>query len=191
MPETIRTFIAFELPENIANAISEVQEQLKKSGLKMRWVKPENIHLTIKFLGNIPTSAIEKVDRAITQSAQRVEPLLLCVKGLGVFPNMRRPRILWAGISGKIDSLLKLHNGIEDNLEPIGFPRENRPFKGHLTLGRAKSKIDPHRLSGAMEAFRDFESEPFVADRLILFQSELKPNGAVYRMMLVRPLSDK
>jgi len=188
MSDTVRTFIAFELPEHIVSAISQIQEGLKKSGLKMKWVKPENIHLTLKFLGNIKTSDVEKVDRAMTQSVKSVDPILLAVKGIGVFPDLRRPRVLWVGITGSVNSILTLHSAIEENLESIGFPKENRPFKGHLTVGRVKAKIDPKRLTDAMKVFETFESESFIADHLILFQSELRPTGAVYTKLKTQSL---
>ena len=188
MSDTVRTFIAFELPEQIVGAISQIQEGLKKSGLKMKWVKPENIHLTLKFLGNIKTSDVEKVDRAMTRSSRGVDPISLAVKGMGVFPDLRRPRVLWVGITGGVNSILTLHSAIEENLESIGFPKENRPFKGHLTVGRVKARIDSKILADAMKAFETFESESFIADHLILFQSELRPTGAVYTKLKTQSL---
>lgn len=184
MSDTMRTFIAFELPGNIITAIREVQESIKSYGFRVRWVRPENIHLTLKFLGNINEAEIEKIGRAILDTVKEYSPILLSAKGIGVFPGVKQPRVIWVGITGQMDSLLKMQKVLDDRLEAIGFSRENRPFKGHLTLGRVKGKIDSKRLVKAMEDFQGFESEPFTADQIILFKSELKPTGSVYTKLL-------
>lgn len=180
MPDTIRTFIAFKLPGKIVLSIRNVQERLKSFGLKIRWVKPENIHLTLKFLGDIRRSDTEKVGEAMSETAEQYEPISLTAKGIGAFPGIRRPRIIWVGISGQLNTLLELQKTLDDNLETMGFPKEKRPFKGHLTLGRVKGGIEPKRFHTALRDVGGFESESFVADTIILYKSELKPAGAVY-----------
>jgi len=180
MSNTIRTFIAIELPEEIIYTISKVQEEIKSYGLKIRWVRPENIHLTLKFLGDIQEADTEKVARAVSESVTGYHPISLAVKGIGVFPGIKRPRVLWLGISKKLDLLTALQRTLDEKLEAIGFPKEKRPFRGHLTLGRIKDKIDPKRLHGVLKEFAQFESEHFFAHRIILYKSELKPKGAVY-----------
>jgi len=184
MSETIRTFVAIELPGKIISSISKVQEDIRSYGFKIRWVKPENIHLTLKFLGNVKKADIEKVGEAIYESVKEYSPITLRAKGIGAFPGIKRPRVIWVGISGQLDLLVGLQKTLDEKLEAIGFPKENRPFRGHLTLGRVKAKIDPKRFCDALNELVRFESETFVADRIILFKSELKPTGAVYTKLV-------
>ncbi len=184
MSNTIRTFIAIELPEKIIYTISKVQEEIKSYGLKIRWVRPENIHLTLKFLGDIKTADTEKVARAVSESATGYPALSLAVKGIGVFPGIKKPRVLWLGISKQLDLLTALQKTLDEKLEAMGFPKEKRPFRGHLTLGRIKSIIDPKTLHDVLKEFIQFESEPFFADKIILYKSDLKPKGAVYTKLV-------
>ena len=180
MPKTIRTFIAIEIPGDIVSKIRELQKGIKNFGLKIKWVKSENIHLTLKFLGNVESVRIGEITEAIFKTAEEYTPISLAAKGIGVFPGIRRPRVLWIGLTGQLETLMSLQKTLDENLRLIGFPKEKRPFKGHLTLGRIKAKIDAKRFGDALMASRNFESETFTADRLILYKSELKPSGAVY-----------
>ncbi len=180
MPDTIRTFIAFKLPKNIISSISEIQNRFKSYAFKARWVNPANIHLTLKFLGDINYTDIEKVSEAIINAVNGHAPISLAVKGTGVFPGIKRPRVIWVGLTGEIEKLVGIQNDIEENLEELGFPREKRPFRGHLTLGRIKGKINPKKLLDAIKKFEKFESELFTADKIFLFKSDLKSTGSVY-----------
>ncbi len=184
MSETIRAFIAFSLPENVVSSIRRVQEELKTFGFKMRWVPPENIHLTLRFLGDINAADSKAIQAAMEKAAAPYPPIPLVAKGFGVFPGIKRPRVLWVGLSGRLDLLSACHRALEDNLATNGFPSETRPFTGHLTLSRVKGKIDPKKLGDALRRFESFQSESFFADKLILFKSELKPSGAVYSKLL-------
>ncbi|MGD9105473.1 MAG: RNA 2',3'-cyclic phosphodiesterase [Desulfobacterales bacterium] len=184
MLHIIRTFIAIELPEKIIYTIGKVQKEIKSYGLKIRWVRPENIHLTLKFLGDIKKTDTEKVARAVSESVTGYPPISLAVKGIGVFPGIKRPRVIWLGVSNQLDMLTVLQKTLDEKLEEIGFPKEKRPFRGHLTLGRIKSKIDPKTLNTVLKEFIQFESERFFADRIILYKSELKPKGAVYTKLI-------
>ena len=184
MSNIIRTFIAIELPEKIIYTIRKVQEEIKSYGLKIRWVRPENIHLTLKFLGDIQAADTENVARAVSETATGYPPISLAVKGIGVFPGIKKPRVLWLGISKQLDLLTALQKTLDEKLEAMGFPKEKRPFRGHLTLGRIKSKIDPKTLHDVLKEFTQFESERFFADRIILYKSDLKPKGAVYTKLI-------
>ena len=176
----IRTFVAFKLPENIISAIRQVQDEIIAYRFKAKWVQPAKIHLTIKFLGDTSTDAIAKIGEAIQCSAKACPPIELCAKGIGVFPGINRARVVWVGIKGETDLLRKLQESLQNELSQIGFARERRSFKGHLTLGRLNKSPDPNVLLKAIEELEGFESEPFTADRVILFKSDLKPEGAVY-----------
>ncbi len=191
MSDTIRTFIAFKLPENVISTIGKIQKKIKSRGLKIRWVKPENIHLTLKFLGDIKSADQKAVEGAIETSVKGIAGVELTAGGLGVFPGLNSPRVIWVGVAGQMERLVALQKTIDQNLETLGFPKEKRPFKGHLTFGRIKGPMDTGKLVDSMKAVRGFEPEPFFADRVVLFKSDLKPSGAVYTELKSAALTDK
>ena len=184
MSDTIRAFIAIALPERIIAAIGSIQESMRAYGFKVRWVRPQNIHLTLKFLGNVTAAETEAIKQAMQEAGAGSTPISITSKGIGVFPSIKRPRVLWVGIGGQIDALIELQRTLDEKLAAIGFAKEKRAFKGHLTMGRVKDRIDPKRLMGAMKVHLGFETEPFVADRMTLFKSDLKPTGAVYTKLM-------
>jgi len=193
MTGKIRTFIAIELPDNIIDAIGNMQKKIKRYGLKMRWVKPENIHITLKFLGDINPEMIQSIESCLEQTCKKNNPIQLLSKGIGVFPGLKRPRVLWAGIDGDTDILKKLQQSLDDLLSTTGIAKEKRPFKGHLTIGRFKGErfkgqTDSKKLIAVIREFSEFETKPFTADKIILFKSELKPDGAAYSKLATAPL---
>ncbi|RPJ17189.1 MAG: RNA 2',3'-cyclic phosphodiesterase [Desulfobacteraceae bacterium] len=189
MSDKIRAFVALKLPANTISAIKRVQEDFKRHRFPVRWVRPENVHLTIKFFGDIPKNDVTKIDAAMKSCAGDYAPLSLSAKGAGIFPGIARPRIIWAGISGETFHLLDLRNSLEKRFEEIGFKKEERPFKGHLTIGRFREKADTGKLLEALKKVRNFESEMFVAWNLYLYKSDLKPEGPVYTELLKVPLT--
>jgi 2'-5' RNA ligase len=180
MSETIRSFIAVELPDDVLSALGRVQEQLRSYGFRTKWVRPANIHITLKFLGDIDSAAIEAIASAMVSAAGGCEPMSLAAKGIGVFPNIKRPRVLWAGLGGEVNLLAGLQRKLDDLLGDIGFAKERRSFKGHLTLGRFKARVNSKEILRALTEFEGFETPSFTVRELILFKSELKPSGAVY-----------
>lgn len=191
MSDTTRAFIAIELPDEITAFIHKIQEGLRSYGLKARWVRPKNIHLTLKFLGDINNEDIKKAGDAIISAASENVSMSLGAKGIGFFPGVKRSRVIWTGITGQTEELTDLQKTLDGKLEAIGFPKERRPFKGHLTIARIKRKIDARRLVDAMKEFGRFESKTFIADEVILFKSELKPSGAVYTKLVSGVLGAK
>jgi 2'-5' RNA ligase len=184
----IRAFICFKLPERIISSICRLQKSMQNSGLQVRWVRPENIHLTIKFLGNIRVSDINDIEIAVQETAANFSPLLLSAGGSGVFPNIRKPRVIWTGIEGQRKELVDLQKMLADKLECIGFPKETRPFKGHLTIGRLKGRVDSRKLAENISRFNSFTTKQFSCDRIFLMQSELKPSGPIYSRLMSEPL---
>jgi len=177
----IRAFIAIPLPGNILTEVRRVQESLKRVPHKFRWVRPENIHLTLKFLGDIDATATAVIFEAMRETAREFMPLSLSVRGLGVFPGVRRPRVLWAGLAGQTGRLIELQHTLETYLEDKGYDRDRKKsFKGHLTIARVKGRVDSAKFVETLETVGRFETDPFTADRFILYQSDLKPSGAVY-----------
>jgi 2'-5' RNA ligase len=188
MPETIRTFIAFALPDTILSALGCVQEGLRTCGVKAKWVRLQGIHLTLKFLGDIEAHQVNPVADKMAEAARGMNPFLLAVKGIGVFPNIRRPRVIWAGLDGDLKPLGGLQRNIDRALSELGFAREKRSFKGHLTLGRFKGRTDSRQVARALEEFSEFETPTFTAQQLVLFKSQLEPTGAVYSQLKQVPL---
>jgi 2'-5' RNA ligase len=178
--QTIRAFVAIELAQAAVAALRQLQNRLRNYPLRLRWVAPEKMHLTVKFLGDVPEAQIESLAEAMRAAARGIAPLSLNVRGLGVFPNLQRARVLWAGVDGEIDALRRLQQQVESQFEAMGYPREKRPFQGHLTLGRAKGRLDAGVLSRVLADCGGFATAPFTAGRMVMFRSELSPQGARY-----------
>ena len=191
MIDKIRTFIAIELPDNIINAIGNMQKKIRRYGLKIRWVRPENVHITLKFLGDIDPEMIQSIESCLKKTCKENNPIQLLSKGIGIFPGLKRPRVLWAGIGGDTDILKKLQQSLDDHLSTTGIPKEKRPFKGHLTVGRFKGHVDSKKLISVIKTFSTFETDPFYAEALTLYQSNLKPSGAVYSKLSIVPLKNQ
>ena len=136
MPEAYRAFIALPLPDALREQLLGVQRCLAQNGVRARWVRPESMHLTLKFLGQLPLDQVGKVIAALDQVAADCPPLQLTAAELGGFPNPYRPRVLWMGIGGEHERLRELQQGIEAALAILDWPPEKRPFQGHLTLER-------------------------------------------------------
>ena len=188
MAETIRTFIAFALPDHVKSALGDVQEGLKAGGLKAKWVRLQGIHLTLKFLGNIAVDQVDAVAAGMAEGVRKFGPLSLGARGVGVFPNVRKPRVIWAGLAGDLEQLGEMQRNIDAALSDIGFAPEKRAFKGHLTLGRTKGRTDSQQVARALEEYSGFETQTFTAQQLVLFKSQLEPTGAVYSQLKTVPL---
>lgn len=180
MQQTIRTFIAFELPPAVISLLDKVQQDLERLKIRARWVRPENIHLTLKFLGDITPDHIDKIGAAMTAAAFEFSPVTLSVRGVGVFPGIKRPRVIWVGLGGDIRSLFAFQSRLEEKLAGAEFPKDKRPFKAHLTLGRIKQAANPASIRQMITNYAGLCSEEFTFNQVILFKSDLKPSGAVY-----------
>jgi RNA 2',3'-cyclic 3'-phosphodiesterase len=189
--QKIRTFIAIELPGEILEAIRELQDRLKAEKMNLRWVEPGSIHLTLKFLGEIHSQDIKDVSRALEKAAGQVQPFDLHSKGIGAFPGLNHPRVLWTGIGGDTESLSKLAGILECELATLGFEREPRPFKGHLTLARARERetVDPVRMTEVAGRFMHFKTKGFAVREVVIFKSSLKPGGPVYEKLFTVSLA--
>ncbi|MBI5674500.1 MAG: RNA 2',3'-cyclic phosphodiesterase [Nitrospirae bacterium] len=179
MSGDLRSFIAIELPEKVKSAISELQQELKKRKADIRWVKPESIHLTLKFLGDTDEKILDRIVEAIKAACGGYGRFNLETKGVGVFPDMRAPRVLWLGISDN-DSLTGLQKSIEDGLAKLGFSPEKRRFRPHLTIGRFKSSFGKEGLYDKIEELKDISLGLIEVQSIFLIKSELNPSGAKY-----------
>jgi 2'-5' RNA ligase len=180
----IRAFIAAELSSDVKTKLDELQDELRKSKLPgIKWVNPSGIHLTLKFLGNIDVKDVEKITQAIEEGCKGSGIFNLEISGLGVFPNFKRPRVIWLGVGGQVDILLKLQKQIDDNLEKLGFPREKRPFSPHITLGRVRDSVSSYETEQCSRiiANKKYEEKHSLSvDSIRLMRSQLLPAGAVY-----------
>jgi 2'-5' RNA ligase len=179
-----RLFVALEPPEPVRRRIAAAAEKIRRTAGaaagEVRWVPDENVHLTVQFLGAVPEERVEAVGEAIAAAAATARPLLLEVKGAGGFPNSRRPRVVWLGLSGEVDALAALAADLGKRLAPLGFPPEARPFAAHLTLGRARDARGAPGLGGALAAAAQDEGLAWRASDLVLFESHLSPKGPRY-----------
>jgi len=179
MPALLRAFVAVEIPEDLLAALEAAQSDLKRR-MRARWVRAGSMHLTLKFLGDIPAGHVASVADALQAAAGGHTTFSLTVSGIGVFPSIRRPRVIWAGLSGPTGRLLDLQRSLEERLVALGFPREERPFRGHLTIGRFSEPVESERLAEVVNSFASRIFGGFAVKELVLFQSDLQPKGPVY-----------
>jgi len=182
--EQVRCFIAIELPDEIKAGLFQLQAQLKAGNQSwVKWVDPYGTHLTLKFLGSVVVDRIGEITGAMEGAVQGASPFLLEVKGLGVFPNLRRVQVAWVGVSGEVDKLAHLQQRIESNLARLGFAPELRPFTPHLTLARLRDRASPDERQrfGQLIADTKFEAAySFQVDAISLMRSQLTREGAIY-----------
>ena len=182
--EQVRSFIAIELPGELKLGLIQLQSRLKLGKQPwVKWVEPHSIHLTLKFLGSIPVDKIGEITRAMEEAAQGIPPFHLEVSDLGVFPNLRRVQVAWVGISGQLDKLGQLQQGIESNLARLGFTSESRPFTPHLTLARLRQQasLEERQKFGQLIAGTKFEAVYAIeVDAISLMRSQLTREGAIY-----------
>jgi len=180
MSGIIRAFIAVDLPDILLEFFKGIQTRLKNHGLELAYTRSENVHITLKFMGNINKDLIPEISRMMEKSVIGSEPMLLSVKGIGAFPSVKRPNVVWLGINGDIIPLEKLYHNLDHHLRLIGFKKEKRRFKSHLTLGRVKRRIDSKKLIDAIKSFGMLESETSIIKTISLVKSDLKPSGPIY-----------
>jgi 2'-5' RNA ligase len=184
--EQIRAFIAIELPSRLKLELGKLQTQLKMQRQNwVKWVDPNSIHLTLKFLGNIDINSTGQITKEMEGAARGISPFFLEVKDLGVFPNLRRVQVAWVGVSGEIDKVVQLQQNLESNLEYLGFVPEKRRFTPHLTLARLRDQAKPEERQkfGQLIASTGFKSDPFKVDTVSLMRSQLTNHGAVYSQL--------
>lgn len=189
----LRAFIAIELPQPIQEAIEKQTSRLRQAagdGL-VRWIPPQNIHLTLKFLGNIAASHMDFLKQLLHQTADSHQPFDVQIGGIGSFPNSKLPRVLWAGVHAPAD-LASLQKNIEAGAARLGYEKEARPFSPHLTLGRVRQGIDSRdlqKISSALNGIQIGNIGSARVDAVHLYKSELRPEGSLYTKLFSAPLS--
>ena len=178
----MRCFIAIDIPEDVRAALADLQKELAgrvdihKGDVK--WTEPEGMHLTLKFLGEVPEAVIPRIADAVREIAADWGPFRIGVGGIGAFPSLRRPRVVWAGVHLGSAALIELAGAVEDALIALEFPQDERPFSAHLTLGRVKSPDDAGALPSLLRAHADDRFGEMTLTELVVFRSDLSPHGA-------------
>ncbi len=176
----IRTFIAIDIPYEIRDKLSALQMDLKKVKARVSWPKVENIHITLKFLGDVEANQITDIAQAVQIATNEMNSFMVEIREVGAFPNWRKARILWVGARSDENLLAELARRIDMETTRLGYGREERPFKAHLTLGRVKMIQDLGELMKKVEDHRDFKAGVFPVTEVIVMQSELNSLGSIY-----------
>lgn len=191
MEDKLRTFIAIELPEELQKKICYFIDTVKSPEDKITWVLSKNIHLTLKFLGYISIKDIDSVKDILQDVAGRYSPFDAVLRGGGVFPSQRSPRIIWIGIDAGGETLKDIYNDIEAGVESIGLPKEERSFTPHITVGRVKYIKDMNGFGAVITKHKEDLFGNLKVDSISLIKSTLSPKGAVYENLFNIPLSGR
>lgn len=186
MAAPLRTFIALEIPDGVRAAAAKLMQRLKASGAKVTWTAPENLHVTLKFLGEVDVTSIAHVCSAVQRAAAPLSPFRVSLQGAGAFPEISRPRVLWLGVDEGKDPLIELHARIEEQLAELSYPFDGRRYTPHVTLGRVRG---PNEVLAEQLAL---ESQLAVGDmyveEVLIYSSELTQDGPLYTPLGRAPL---
>ncbi len=192
--QTLRLFVAVELDEGVRRALAALQDDLRRRGLAdLRWVRPEGVHLTLKFLGETPADKLPAIQGALTAAVAGIAPQRLRLGELGTFGSRHGPQVLWVDLEGDVAELARLARRVDEALEPLGFAREKREFAAHLTLARVRpqsAREAGRLLAEALPAVRAPDGEAAVRE-VSLMRSTLGPGGAVYERLATFPLTTR
>jgi 2'-5' RNA ligase len=194
--EQIRSFVAIELSDQLRAELKLVQELLKSKGLtdQVRWVKADGMHLTLKFLGNVPADRVKEISLAMDQAIRGFTPFSITLTGLGCFPSTSRPNVLWIGVEGDTETLAELQASVEASLAPLGYPPEKRKYTPHLTLGRVGRHVgstDRRRLGSLVQTQSVGPLGGMEVQEISLMKSELSPAGARYSRLAAAQLEER
>jgi 2'-5' RNA ligase len=175
----IRCFIAVGITDQIKRGIGELIDILIEYDVDIKWVKPENLHLTLKFLGNTPDVLLPEIDKSLLNIVSSYEPFYIKICRTGVFPNRKYPRVIWVGVEDS-EILVKLNRDIENSMKSLGYKKEDKDYKPHLTIGRVRSQTGIVHIVNELDHFTGKDFGIVHVDRLRLMKSELKTKGAEY-----------
>jgi 2'-5' RNA ligase len=183
--EILRTFIAVELDEALRRSLVSLQNRLKRQtpAGSVKWVAPEGMHLTLKFLGDTPSERVPEIVSSLHEACSAVSSFHLMLEGRGCFPNFRQPRVIWVAVRDENGALSRLQGAVEAHVAPLGWPAETRGFTPHLTLGRVSRSADRGEVAAVGQAVENAVIEELGrqrVDRVMLIRSDLRPTGAVY-----------
>lgn len=183
----IRSFVAVDLQSPVLAALQMLQQELARVKADVRWVRAEGLHATLKFLGSVEGPLLERVHATLLDTVRDQPALCVCVRGLGAFPSLRRPRVLWVGLSGP--GLVEVAACVDDALAQLGFAREKRAFTAHVTLGRVNGLRGWPRLEEVFKAHVADDFGESAIDAITVYGSTLRPDGAIYTPLWTIPLS--
>ena len=190
----IRAFVSVDLPEDVERALGRAAQSLRDARIEgLRAVRPDGVHLTLKFLGDVPGSRVDEIARAVSETVAGHQRFQVSTGGFGAFPNNRRPQVLWVGIDGRVDPLMRLQADVDSALGALGFPTEARPFHPHLTLARLDRRMPAHARRAAMDALESTGPTAgiSIAVRSVsLVQSILGRGGAGYVRLSTSQLAE-
>jgi RNA 2',3'-cyclic 3'-phosphodiesterase len=187
--DMVRAFVAVAISDDVRRRLAEEQARLRRTGARVSWVAPENIHLTLAFLGDVFPERIAGIGAALTRIGAATVPFEFAVAGLGYFGSQRSPRVIWAGITEGAEALGVLQQRVDRALRELDFTLEDRPFKPHLTFGRVRAPGGADELAARIDAARDVACGTVAVDRVLLMRSELRPAGPIYTVLHDAPLS--
>lgn len=189
-PNQLRLFVACELSDAVRDGLRRIQDDLRRLGAgRLRWARPEGIHVTLKFLGDVDEARVEEISSALTDAIEPFELRLSAAGGLGSFGGARL-RVIWVGLQGDVEALASIAGRVEAALTPLGFPRERRPFAAHLTLARVPDQVPPadrRKLADLIDGYRPPSLPSMIVTDVSLMQSTLRPSGSVYQRLASFP----
>jgi 2'-5' RNA ligase len=181
----MRTFIAVELQKDIVEAVdrflTKTTQEIKNN--KISWVKKENLHITIKFLGEIEEKQLETINEVLSEISKNIKSFEVEIKEIGVFPNLNHPRVVWVGVKDEANNLVSLANLVEEKLAKFGFQKEDKEFTAHLTIGRVKKLNNLGEIKTYVEKYKSIEFGKSKIDSITFFQSILRPEGPEYKVI--------
>ncbi len=184
----MRVFIAVELPKKIQEEIALCAANLKSAGADVKWVETANLHLTLKFLGEINEPQVGRIKEALAQAMVDLSSFTVRIEGIGAFPRTTSPRVIWLGVHEGEKELIALAQRVEEGCVKLGFKKEERPFSAHLTIGRVRSREGLAPLIKQLQLAEFRASEPVSVEKILLFQSLLSPKGSTYLPLSEIPL---
>jgi 2'-5' RNA ligase len=188
----IRTFIAVDLGPEVRRAVRPMLERLERATGEVKWLDADNLHLTLKFLGDVEDAEIYRVCRQVQEAAADVAPFRVTCRGTGAFPNLQRPRTIWLGIDDAAGQLTNLQARVEERMRALQFPREERPFRPHVTIGRVglvRRRLDD--LAQLIAELAEVELGILDVDECVIYASELTPRGPIYTVLGRAPLGGR
>ena len=177
----LRTFVAIETGQEVHGPAEKLITKLSRSPAQVKWVAPDKLHLTLKFLGDVPPTEINAVCNAVQRAVAGKKPFQINCHGAGAFPDSKRPRTIWIGVREPSEAIQALQNSVDEELQKLGFPTERRRFQPHITLGRVRgggSGIQD--LGRLIDQHTEFDAGQFLVEEVVVFASDLGPQGPVY-----------
>ncbi len=184
MKSTLRTFIAVEISADVREQAGRLVKRLERSDADVNWVGPKNLHLTLKFLGDVPATETIEVCRAVERAVSGLAPFQIQLAGAGAFPSAANPRAVWIGVTEGEDEMIRLHDALDKELSGLGYPAEQRKFRPHLTIGRARRGRGGgggvNDLPDLLEENKEFPAGAMPVREIIVFSSQLDSTGPIY-----------